>query len=192
MKYAIKKTAAAASRAALLADLQGLSLTVEGQTFRLRNLLGAMANFGCSIENDYQPVIYIETNFKVQAVSAGFTLETITDKGQIVLSNFTHTSIAKFTKGVFYLIQTNDYIAMQMVAPQIQLYVPTLVAGSDAIVIQPEFIPYFAYDETTPQGLTSVNVIAIDYNTTLSVVQANEKAQSNAQRVQAATNLFSK
>ena len=190
MKYFISQNVASANRNDLIQEIEALEVQIEGQSFIFNEILASIANYSAVSLATHRAGIFIETNFIVQGVSAGWTLKTITDSGVTYLSNFTKTSVAKFVKGTMYLVAQEEAYALQIVPSQLVLNVPNSLKGADGIAVSPVYVPYYAYEDSTPQGLTSVNVISIAYNPVLATQATSQKMNSRYEKVASATTIL--
>jgi len=162
MKYIIKRTTAFADEAALQAGIDSLSITIEGTAQRFKGLMPAMDKISAVANEDLKPYIFIETQFKVQSVSTGWTLEVITDKGQIGLQNITQATVAQLTKGVLYLVSAEQSAALQVIPEVKNLVIPLTTTDMTNTVVTAATVPFFAFENFQPIGLLTLTVIQLE------------------------------
>jgi hypothetical protein len=175
MKYALSLDVAAASADLLMTELDNLSITVEGTVWPFNGMMCFMDKISAVAANNLQPTIFVEAGFKIQAVSAGWTLQVITDKGSITLRNFVSATIAQFTKGVLYGVSQFQALALQTIPQIVVLPIPFNKTDNNLRFMNANKVPYFAYENTTPQGLTTVQVYQVEIVPTAMQQNAIEK-----------------
>jgi len=183
MKYAIKKNAAAADLNALIASIEALELTIESLTFPMLQICPLFRNATACATDDLLPTLFVESDFNIQAVSAGWTLQTITDKGSVVFKSFSNTNVAQFVKGRVYLVDQYQAFALQMIPAVFQLQVPLNKSAGLSTIFQSTKVVYFAYQDSVPQGLTEVTAIQVNFIPENATQVALDKQKSNFQKI---------
>jgi hypothetical protein len=188
MKYYITLSAPAANTDALITEIKNLDITVEGTAFSFLAMCPSFKKVTAFSVDDLQPSFAIEADYKIQNVSAGWAVQVITDAGQVSLTQPVTATIAKFTRGVLYLVEQSRARALQVIVTPTIIVVPTdLIGATKPLVVQSTTMPYFAFEEGTPQGENTLGVI--QFNVVAEAVQVNNILASQSKAIKASATM---
>jgi len=188
MKYILERTAAFADENALKAGIDGMTITVEGTAFRLIKMLPFINKMIGVAKEDFRPQLYLEVDFKIQAVSAGWTVQVITDQGQVAKKNFVSATVATFTRGTMYAVDATFADALQVVPLTPNMIVQSKSGSGESIIVSAATIPFYAFETSNPQGALNVTCIQCDLVPAMLQANNNSKAVANAVKAGSAMN----